>query len=103
MATTYPGQTQTFPTMQNISVADANAVKQYQQAMQDGDLAAAQAALQNITSVQNKLITAELLNTMSDTCVAIQEEYERRYNISIVVSKQRPTNIAVGDYWFEVI
>ena len=37
MATKYPNEIQTFPTMQDITAEDAVAVITYQKAMQDGD------------------------------------------------------------------
>lgn len=103
MATLYPGAIQTFPTMQDVSAADAPFVKQYQDAMQVGDLATAQAALSSMTASAAKRITADFLNTMSDTCIAIQREYLKRYNPSIIVSATQPSTQNNGDYWWQVI
>lgn len=102
MATTYPNTVQTFPVVQNITESDGAIVKQYQIAMQNDDLALAQTLLNAINNGNAKIITAELLNTISDTTVAIENEYLKRYNPSITVSQIAPINPAVGDYWWEV-
>lgn len=103
MATLYPGAIQTFPTMINISSTDAQYVKAYQEAMQNGDMQAAQNALSLISNSSLKLISANFLNTIDDTCVAIQLEYNKRYNPGITVSSTAPTSPQANDYWFEVI
>lgn len=102
MATLYPGQIQTFPTMQNITADDADLVKQYQEAMENGNLQEAGNILAQISNYPNKLITADILNTMQDTLVALQVKFDQRYSPGITVSVDAPTNPGNGDYWWQV-
>lgn len=103
MATKYPEEIQTFPKMQDITVGDAALVKQYQEAMQSGDFAGANAILRQIPEYATKIVTADLLNTVDDTVVALQREFNLKYNPSITISKDRPANMQEGDYWWEVV
>lgn len=100
--TTYPNQIQTFPTMQDITADDAVAVVAYQQAMKDGDINAAQVALSGISNYNTKIITADLINTILDTCTEVQKYYTHRYSPAYIVSSTQPTTQQVTDFWFEV-
>ena len=71
--TSFPNSIQSFPTMQDISVADASLVQQYQEAMESGNIATAMAILGQISNADKKIIRADLLNTITDTSVAIQQ------------------------------
>lgn len=102
MATTFPNSVQTFPTMQDITSSDGAAIKRYQEAMQAGNISVAQSALASITNASNKLVTADLLNTVLDTCEAVQKYYNERYSPAYVVSSTQPTNQQATDFWFEV-
>lgn len=100
MATNFPNQT--FPTMQDITAGDATLVASYQDYMQAGNINAAQAVLANITNHNSKIITADLINSILDTCVAIQDYYNKRYSPAYVVSETQPANQQPTDFWFEV-
>lgn len=102
MATTFPSSIQTFPTMQDMGAADGALVKQYQAAMQAGDIPTAQTILSQITNGQNKIITADLLNTIIDTNVALQNYYAQRYSPAYVVSEEQPANQEATDFWFQI-
>lgn len=102
MATTYPNSVQTFPTMQDITADDAVAVVAYQKAMQDGDINAARVALAGISDYNTKIITADLLNTILDTCTEVQKYYNARYSPAYIVSATQPSAQQVTDFWFEV-
>lgn len=101
--TTFPEQIQTFPTMQNIDSGDLANVIAYQNAMESGDFATATEILANITNGENKVITAQLLNTIIDTCKALQEYYLDKYSPAYVVSSSEPAGQALGDFWFKVV
>lgn len=103
MATTFPSKIQTFPTMQNIEVADADLIKQYQTAIQNGDFISAQQILSQISEVNTKIINADLLNTVSDTVKAIEQYIKEFQAQKIVVSSTRPESQNVGDFWWRVI
>lgn len=102
MATTFPNSVQAFPTMQDIMASDGALIKQYQEAMQRGDVAAAQSALASIANYNNKIITADMINTVLDTCEAVQKYYNTRYSPAYVVTNTQPTNQLATDFWLEV-
>ena len=100
MATNFPNQT--FPTMQDITAADAALIKQYQDYMQAGNINAAQVALSGISNYNTKIITADLINTILDTCTEVQKYYTARYSPAYIVSSTQPTTQQPTDFWFEV-
>lgn len=102
MATTYPGSIQYFPTMENITAADAALVSQFQNAMRNGDLSAANAILKQIPNYDKKILMSEFFNTIHDTTVALQKEFDTKYNPTITVSVNPPANPRPMDYWFKV-
>lgn len=92
-----------FPTMENITVADAPLVKQYQNYMNAGEISQAQAVLAQITHASNKLITADLMNQITNACYEVQNLYEHRYSPAYVVSSSQPVNQNATDFWFQVV
>ena len=102
MATSFPNSTQTFPQMIDLTASDGTLVQQYQIAMQAGNLALAQQILTQIPNNQSKIITADYLNTINDTLVAVEQYFQARYSPAYVVSNTRPLNQETGDFWFEI-
>ena len=102
MPTLFPSQIQTFPRMMNILAGEGDYVKQYQDAMESGDLATAQSILSQISNSQSKIITADYLNTINDTVVAVQQYFNERYSPAYIVSETMPTNQQDTDFWFQV-
>ena len=102
MATSFPSQTQLFPTMQDATSYDGALIKQYQAAMEAGNLTLARQILTQIPSGQNKVITADYLNTINDTVVAVEHYFDGRYSPAYVVSETQPTNQQPTDFWFQV-
>ena len=102
MATSYPNSVQTFPQMIDLTASDGTLAQQYQAAMQAGNLTLAKQILEQIPDNQNKIITADYLNTINDTLVAVEKYFNTRYSPAYVVSDTRPTNQENGDFWFEV-
>ena len=100
--TLFPNEIQSFPTMQDISVADASLVQQYQDAMESGNIATATAILGQISNADKKIIRADLLNTITDTSVAIQQSYAEKFSNGYVVSETQPAGQAKGDFWFKL-
>lgn len=103
MATSFPNQIQNFPEMQDITAQDAILVQQYQNAMQVGNLSLAQQILAQIPNNQNKIVTADYLNTINDTVIAVQKYFGARYSPAYVVSETQPINQEKSDFWFQVI
>lgn len=102
MASNFPNSIQTFPNMIEITASDGTLIKQYQDAMIEGNLALAQNILQQIPNNQSKIITADYLNTINDTITAVQKYFNNRYSPGYIVSTTQPTNQQDGDFWFQV-
>ena len=102
MATSYPNSVQTFPQMIDLAASDGTLVQQYQAAMQAGNLTLAQQILAQIPNNQNKIITADYLNTINDTVVAVEKYFQARYSPAYVVSNTQPSAQENGDFWFQV-
>ena len=102
MATTFPGSAQVFPQMMDVSASDGALITQYQAAMQAGNLALARQILAQIPNNQNKIITADYLNTINDTVVAVEEYFRGRYSPAYIVSEEQPAFQNNTDFWFEI-
>ena len=102
MSSLFPGAIQTFPQMIDLTASDGPLAQQYQAAMQAGNLALAKQILAQIPNNQNKIITADYLNTINDTVVAVEKYFKGRYSPAYVVSETQPQNQEVTDFWFEV-
>ena len=102
MSTLFPGATQTFPQMIDLTASDGALAQQYQSAMQAGNLTLAKQILAQIPNNQNKIITADYLNTINDTLVALETYFTNKYSPAYVVSTTQPANQEATDFWFEV-
>lgn len=102
MATVFPQAIQTFPNFKDITAQDASLVKQYQQAIENGNLAQASQYLSQIVDHGDKIITAELMNTIVDTNEAVQVYYEQKFSPAYVVSETQPAVQEIGDFWFHI-
>ena len=102
MATSFPNAIQNFPQMIDLIASDGTLVQQYQIAMQAGNLALAKQILDQIPNGQSKIITADYLNTINDTLVAVEKYFQVRYSPAYVVSNTQPSTQENGDFWFQV-
>ena len=102
MATSFPNAIQNFPQMIDLIASDGTLVQQYQAAMQAGNLTQAKQILAKIPNNQNKIITADYLNTINDTLVALETYFTNKYSPAYVVSTTQPVNQEATDFWFEV-
>ena len=102
MATSFPNAIQNFPQMIDLIASDGTLVQQYQTAMQAGNLTLAQQILAQIPNNQSKIITADYLNTINDTLVAVEKYFQTRYSPAYVVSGTQPSAQENGDFWFQV-
>ena len=102
MPSLFPQQVQTFNQMQDISASDGALIAQYQAAMQAGNLTLAKQILAQIPNNQNKIITADYLNTINDTVVAVERYFRGRYSPAYIVSESQPAYQEATDFWFEV-
>ena len=102
MATSFPNALQTFPQMIDLLASDGSLAQQYQTAMQAGNLTLAKQILDQIPNSQSKIITADYLNTINDTVVAVEQYFSGRYSPAYIVSENQPTYQEATDFWFEV-
>ena len=102
MSSLFPGAIQTFPQMINLTASDGTLAQQYQAAMQAGNLALAKQILAQIPNNQNKIITADYLNTINDTVVAVENYFKTRYSPAYIVSNTQPQSQEKNDFWFEI-
>ena len=102
MATTFPNAIQNFPQMIDLLASDGTLAQQYQTAMQAGNLTLAKQILAQIPNNQSKIITADYLNTINDTVVAVEKYFQTRYSPAYVVSNAQPSAQESGDFWFQV-
>ena len=102
MSSLFPGAIQTFPQMIDLTASDGALAQQYQAAMQAGNLVLAKQILAQIPNNQNKIITADYLNTINDTVVAVEQYFQARYSPAYVVSSIQPISQESGDFWFQV-
>ena len=100
--TTYPDKVQEFTEKLNITPNDATLIKQIQALIEQKKFAEANELRKQIPNYKQKEIIAQDWNTMADTVVALQLEYDSRYTPSYVLSKEQPTNQSEGDYWFQI-
>ena len=102
MPSLFPSEIQTFPQMIDLATSDGTLVQQYQIAMQAGNLTLAKQILAQIPNNQNKIITADYLNTINDTVVAMEKYFQARYSPAYIVSDTQPQSQGKSDFWFEV-
>ena len=102
MSTVFPNEIQSFPTMQDMTSTDASLVQQYQDAMEIGNIGGAATILGQIANADKKLIRADLLNTITDTSVALQKFYAEKFSNGYVVSTTMPAGQSTGDFWFKL-
>ena len=102
MATLFPNAIQTFPQMIDLTASDGTLAQQYQVAMQAGNLTLAKQILAQIPNNQSKIITADYLNTINDTVVAVEQYFKGRYSSAYIVSENQPAYQEATDFWFEV-
>lgn len=103
MATTFPDQIQGFIKKKDVEIGDASKLKQFQDAMEAGNFTLAKSILSTISDYDAKIITADYFNTMSDTLLALQNYFLKRYSPAYIVSETQPASQEVGDFWIKVV
>ena len=88
--------------MIDLTASDGTLAQQYQAAMQTGNLTLAKQILAQIPNNQNKIITADYLNTINDTVVAVEQYFQARYSPAYIVSDTQPQSQEKNDFWFEI-
>lgn len=98
--TQFPTNIQTFITMLNMTASDAPLIKQYQTAMENGDTALAQSLYAQITNADAKFIDATKLNTLMQTCVALQRFYKTDIQ-PYIITKQAEWQGIVDEFSYQ--
>ena len=88
--------------MIDLAASDGALAQQYQIAMQAGNLTLAKQILAQIPNNQNKIITADYLNTINDTVLAVEQYFQARYSPAYIVSDTQPQSQEKNDFWFEI-
>ena len=85
----------------DIQLTDKELWAQFQSLYQSGDYASALAFLQN-TQLNNKALTAEILNALADYIVQVEQLNDPDYaNDRIRVESQVPTDLTDGEVYFD--
>lgn len=76
MASTFPDKIDSLAQYMNVSSVDATLLKNYQTAIQSGDLTLANQYLVQIENYDKKIITAEKLNAQASALIATEKFYK---------------------------
>lgn len=98
----FPDTIVEFPIRRNITASDGSLIAQYQQAIQNGDMALANQIGSRIPYYSQKLITAAYLNSITETVMALERYYLEKYSPSVIVSSSQPPLQEKTDMWFEI-
>ena len=85
--TTFPTSEQAFPVMLDIAATDGVNVKAFQEAMMAGNTELARTYYAQIENADKKFVTAELMNNLFQTCIALQRFWQSDIK-SYVTGKQ---------------
>lgn len=99
----FPDNIVTFPTILDMTVTDAPFVTQFQTAMQAGDFTTAATYLAQIPNANQKLISADFINSLSSTIVNVENYFAARYSPAYVVSATQPTAQESTDFWIKIL
>ena len=85
----------------DIQLTDKELWAQFQSLYQSGNYASALAFLQN-TQLNNKALTADILNALTDYIVQVEQLNDPDYaNDRIRVERQLPTDLTDGEVYFD--
>jgi hypothetical protein len=102
MSTTFPTKIQTFKEFEDVTATDGSLISMYQRYVEQGSLTEANSILTQIPDYKQKIITAEDLNSIVDTCTALQNYAVNKYSIAYIVSRTQPTTQKAGDFWLKI-
>ena len=85
----------------DIQLSDKELWGQFQTAYQQGDFATALSMLNN-TQLNNKALTADILNALTDYIVQVEQYNDPDYaNDRIRIERQIPTDLTSGEVYFD--
>lgn len=98
----FPQEVVTFPTMKDITISDGSLITAYQQAMEAHDLTRAEEILHMIPEYEKKIVSANLLNSLTQLGMDLETFYLDRYSPAYIVSATQPGTQGKYDFWFEI-
>lgn len=101
--TTFPNEIQEFIESMDVTAEDGVLIKRYQDARNNGDIALANQILSQIPYAANKLVSADKLQTIIDTCAAMEDFFLRKFCNGYIVSDEQPEIQDAGDFWFDIL
>lgn len=85
----------------DIQLTDKELWAQFQSLYQSGDYASALAMLQN-TQLKNKVLTADILNALTDYIVQVEQLNDSTFKtVKILCQVNQPTQ-STGQVWFKI-
>ena len=85
----------------DIQLTDKELWTQFQSLYQSGDYTSALAMLQN-TQLENKTLTADILNALTDYIVQVEQLNDSTYKIDKISCQVNQPTQSTGQVWFEV-
>ena len=85
----------------DIQLTDKELWAQFQSLYKSGDYTSALAMLQN-TQLENKTLTADILNALTDYIVQVEQLNDSTYKIDKIPCQVNQPTQSTGQVWFEV-
>ena len=86
----------------DIQLIDKELWAQFQSLYKSGDYASALAMLQN-TQLNNKTLTADILNALTDYIVQVEQFNDSTFKTEKILCQVNQPTQSTGQVWFEVI
>ena len=85
----------------DIQLTDKELWAQFQSLYKSGDYASALAMLQN-TQLENKTLTADILNALTDYIVQVEQLNDSTFKTEKILCQVNQPTQSTGQVWFEV-
>ena len=85
----------------DIQLTDKELWAQFQSLYQSGDYASALAMLQN-TQLKNKVLTADILNALTDYIVQVEQLNDATFKTNKILCQVNQPTQSTGQVWFEI-
>ena len=85
----------------DIQLTDKELWAQFQSLYKSGDYASALAMLQN-TQLKNKVLTADILNALTDYIVQVEQLNDSTFKTDKILCQVNQPTQSAGQVWFEV-
>ena len=85
----------------DIQLTDKELWTQFQSLYKSGDYASALAILQN-TQLNNKALTADILNALTDYIVQVEQLNDSTFKTDKILCQVNQPTQSIGQVWFEI-